>query len=393
MYRIFKDSDPNHLAARPVQWGHVFFGIIGIVFFYLAMAQFLSPGWSFVLSLGVAASYAWWYYSTHLDYTIASHAFSAVLLYALVALLRSTTRNKILIYSVVLGIASAFVILYLITGIVLVPLVLLALILHGRQIPELKIYGVAGVYLVVLVLTGVLLFVGSSAGYGGAPQILAQLSSDVSYSGATAHDFSLLDIPKSWYGFAKSLSVFPGLNGEEPSIFMAAQGTLGKGAVVGWYGLIMVVVIVPFVGLIALRKRLDPHTLLIAILTLWFLTYFPFAIYWEPTYIKWWTGALLPWWGLVGLVLAVSGLAPRFYKPYAAFIVGLVMVIAGANLISDFLPRSQLDNNQWLKLAEAIGADSIADDLFFAPTSGQLLDFYLPYFENRRTLSYPLILA
>jgi hypothetical protein len=67
LVRISRAMSSSDDVIRPIQMTHAILGGVGVVFFYLALALFLPRVWSLIISLGLASSYAWWYYSTHLE--------------------------------------------------------------------------------------------------------------------------------------------------------------------------------------------------------------------------------------------------------------------------------------------------------------------------------------
>jgi hypothetical protein len=77
-------------------------------------------------------------------------------------------------------------------------------------------------------------------------------------------------------------------------------------------------------------------------------------------------------------------------KGISVAIVGGVIILFSVNLFSDFLPNSRPDSNLWPQISDTLGEQTNPDDLFIS-LGNHPLDFHLPYFARRRTLSYDLI--
>jgi hypothetical protein len=385
IYRLTRDAGLADKAYPSVQWTHAVAGLIGIVFFYAAVSQITPLTLSIIISVGLGVSYAWWYYSTHLDYTVASHAFSCVLLFVLVSMFRAKEPRSVNLWALALGVVNALVVLYLMTGVLLVPVILVALWLHFRKSGAVSIllrYVISfGVFLAIL---GGVMWVAST---GTLPTPVALLG-QATYSGAFAHDFSITDIPKAFYGAAKGFATFPGLAEIEPNQFLAEAGTVSKLIFYAWQGVLVVVLLLPFLGILVLRKRLGEYTALTVALVGWFVVQLPFAIYWEPTYIKWWTGALVPWWALVGLLLARIEDRQVWYRRLSIVVGVWVTLLFAVNLFSKFLPNAMDSDEGLVSVANTLSEETQPDDLFVSLDESNILDFYLPYFGDRRTLSY-----
>lgn len=372
-------------ATLPIQLTHVVFGTIAVVFFFLALVRFVPRNWSFVISLGLAFSYAWWYYSTHLDYTINSHAMSCIFLYLLVLLFYSKSEARLHWRVLALGIVNALAILYLLTNILLIPVALVALLLSKKSRFDIALYLFSMILTVVIVGSGIWMMI------SGEPPSLARLVDNLTYSEAYAHGFALSDIPKSLYGFSKALVIYPILGHQSPNELYASSNFAGRIGFVVWHVLLSVIAMLPFVLLARLHSQLEMHRNLATTLVVWFTIQIPFGIYWEPSYIKWWTGVLIPWWGLIGLLMAVtSARSLSLHKTASMIVSSLILLFFSVSLFSDFLPNSIPDRNRWIQIANTLGDATGRYDLFISPRFHPL-DFYLPYFARRYTLSYETI--
>lgn len=384
--RIMRWSDN---AVRPIQLTHAIFGAIGVIFFFLALALFVPRTWSFIISLGLAFSYAWWYYSTHLDYTIISHSLSCIFLYLLASLCYSQSSGKFQWQVLALGFVNALTILYLVTGLLLIPVILVVLHLHydKKKDRSNSIFLYLSSMLLAIVFFGSIIWI-TDVGW---PHSWTNIWRNLTYSGAFAHEFALSDAPKSLYGFAKALVTYPTLGHQAPRELFASSSLLDRASFLAWYAVEMVIAVSPFIILTKLFRQLDRHKNFAIGLGVWFFIQGPFAIYWEPSYIKWWTGALVPWWGLIGILLVVTKARLSFLdKTLSIALCTVVVILFGVNFFSDFLPNSRPDSNRWLQITNMLGNSTGPNDLFVS--SGNLpLDFYLPYFARRHTLSYGMI--
>jgi hypothetical protein len=391
MIRIYSASRIMKLsenAELPIQFAHAVAGAVGAVFFFLGLALFVPRIWSIVITLGLTSSYAWWYYSTHLDYTIISHALSCILFYLLVSLNLPRASAKFQWQVLFLGIVNALAILFLLTEVLLIPVIMITLLLRSYQ-KETRIKNIA-LYLSSLLLA--VFFFGAIAWVIDVRTLPSwtNLLKNLTYEGANAHIFVFSDVPKALYGFAKAILTYPALGNQTPHDFLAASNLSNRISFVAWYALTMVIVVSPFLMLARLYKQLDPHRNLFITLGIWFFIQVPFAIYWEPTYIKWWTGALIPWWGLIGVLVAATSAKNLLRKSLSVAVPALVVIVFSANFFSDFRPNSLPGNNPWLKTTYILGKATQSGDLFIS-SQHHPLDFYLPYFARRHTLSYDLI--
>jgi hypothetical protein len=389
IYNASKMMNWSDNSIRPVQLTHAVFGTVGVVFFFLALVLFVPRLWSFILSLGLAFSSAWWFYSTHLDYTIISHALSCILLYLMASLIYSNAEGNFQWQVLALGIINALVILYLVTGLMLILVVLAAFFLYyGRKKAALAI----SLYLSSMLLTIVVILVIVWVTDAGLSNSSINISNNLSYAGAFAHNFALSDVPKTLYGAAKALLTFPTLGHQAPRELLAAASLIGRASFFAWYAIVMTLVGLPFVILLKLYPDLGKHKSIAAGFVLWFLIQLSFGAYWEPSYPKWFTGALVPWWGLIGLLLAVKATRQTVLnKVLSIAVYALVVATFSVNYFAEFLPNSRPSNNPWIPIANHLGEVTEPGDLFISP-GYHLLDFYLPYFSRRQTLSFDLIL-
>jgi len=382
-------------AVGAVQFANALLAAVGVVWFYLALRQVVADRLSVVASLGLASSHAWWYYATHLDYPIAAHALSCMVLYLLFSIIRPNERDGVQRRAFALGAVNALAILYLATRIVLVPVV--AITLHAsaapsgatepRRLRRPATGYLAGLAVSLVVVIG--LFALSSIRATGHPP--PQLWKKATYAGAVAHGVAPQDLPKALYGFAKSIVVYPAAGSEEPRHLLAASGVFTRAAFLTWYALVAMVAVAPFGLFVLNRQRLLACRVPATALVWWFVLELPFVVYWEPSYIKWLIGLLIPWWGLVG-ILAASAFAdePTAHRIVVRAVGGMVGVVFGVNLIAGFLPSSRADADPWLRATDILTRLSTPADLFVA-LEHHPLNFQLPYFGRRRVVSIDLV--
>jgi hypothetical protein len=391
-YSLAKEVVDTVNAVQPLQLTHSLLGTIGILFFFFGVKTYLSRYWSFLLSLGLAFSYAWWYYSTHLDYTILAQAVSCIFFYLLVSLFLSESPVPSRTRAIWLGVISAIGLLSLLTGIALVAIGLLALLLryysrnNWGELRSTVLWYISGILLTVILLVSIIWI--SNPGMNLSAK---SIWSDVSYAGASAHTFSLSDFVKSFYGFSKALIAFPLLGNQNPNYYLSTIGISGRVGYYTWYGLVICIGLCPMILLGIFFKNLGRYKYLIIILGAWMLMLFPYVIYWEPTYIKWWTVVLIPWWGLLGLLFVITTSNPSLNKLLKLLSIAGIAIFFATNFFSDFLPNSRANSNPWVKTAENLRSISKPDDLFLS-YSDLPLDFYIPYFGERTTLSRNFIL-
>lgn len=333
-------------ALSALQFGHALFAAVGVAFFFLAMRQIVPAAWSLVVSCGLASSAAWLWYATHLDYTMAAHAWSCVVLYALVSALGATSSRARRRWGAALGVANAMAALYLLPAVALVAVCVLTLRLAGDAALR---RGAMAAYLRALLLVSIL--VGGSVWLweGDAETAVPTIWQQITDRGASAHAFEPGDVLKSPYGFAKALATFPFLGNELPHDFLAGAAAWARIAFGIWYGALMLIAAAPLVAGVVLAKRLGTCRPLAAGLLLWFATQVVFGVYWEPSYIKWWTGALIAWWALLGMLLTHPVARPRLRLAVSV----LVALLLAVNLLAMQLPNARAADPLWLEFAYA----------------------------------------
>lgn len=384
-------------AVRPVQLAHALLGAFGIVCFYLALQQGVPEPWSLAASAGLSSSYAWWFYSTHLDYPIAAHALTCLFLYLLFGMIRPGTRHWTARRGVALGIVNALAILYLVTRVVLVPVAAITLFaaarndrgMQPRSLPRPAAGYAVGLVLALALFTALLAL--REAWSTGSPPTLSGIEDALAYRDSFVHSVTLLDAPKALYGFAKSLVVYPGTGDREPRELLASTGVLARTGLLAWYTVMTVAAAVPLALMVFRWRALTAWRIQLLALASWFVLELPFVVYWEPTYVKWLVGMLIPWWGIVAILAAGACAEQPERRPLlAGAAITAVALLFAVNLLTAFLPAVSCGANAWLRTTSALAAMTTPADLFVAAES-RPLDFYLPYFGRRRTVSFGLM--
>jgi len=383
-------------ALVPVQLAHALLGTLGVLWCYLALRRVVDERYAALASLGLAASYAWWFYSTHPDYPMAAHALSCLFLFVAVRLIDSRSARWRWWHACALGGVSALATLFLITRVILIPVAIVALRAapNNDMAPLPRLRRDATAYLAGLV--GVLaLVLASGAGLCVVAADRCPSSSALwtraTYAGSIAHRVELLDIPKVLYGLAKSLVVYPPAGRVEPTQLLATSGKLMRFGLAAWNGLLVLLAALPFASLAQFRPASPRSRALLVTLVAWFAVELPFAVYWEPTYAKWLIGMLIPWWSLVGLAAYSAAVRRAPVGRHAAAGVGaFVALVFAVNGVASFLPRATCAGNPWLRATERLTALSTSADLFVS-LAARPIDFYLPYFGRRHVVSLDLL--
>jgi hypothetical protein len=392
VFRTARALGWNGRALWPVTVFHAMVSALALACFFRGLNRITNePRLAAVVTAGLGCSYAWWYYSTHVDYTILSHAISCILLMLLAHLFarRADRENRL---ALLLGATVATIGLCLITSFMLTPVIAGSLWLYARErgMPvtrRLLLRYAAGFALAVVAVAALFIVVQPA----GIPS-LSGLIDQIKYSGSPAHAFAISDIPKGVYGITKAFTRFPGLAQSEASQLLADADRSLWWAYMAWSGAVLAVILAPFATLPLVWRSLGQWTGFTLTLLAWFAGQYAFTTYWEPTYIKWMPGLLIVWWALVGLELSIlSARGHRLARPARIGTVALAMVLFVANLTGKFLPSSRPSSDTWTPVTETLSASSRDEDVFVSLTP-QYLDLHLPYFGRRQVLSYAFAL-
>lgn len=393
LFRNFRWSDR---ALLPMQITHLFFGLVGVIGFYFGALRLTRPSMAFALSIGLASSYGWWYYSTHPDFVLAGSAFLTVALAFLINLLLAVEKRPILILSTGLGVSAALSILFFLTSALFVPVIIFAVLYrfwhdyHNPQAGKISVSVFSLTLLLTMALLSGWIFLGTDAGQ---QSVIELARSAIYYDGSSSKWFSinLGDIPRTFLGIGKSFVQYPPLGSQTPGEYFSSSSWAEVLLMLAWFAILGVIFVMPF-GLIAWQwKSLGLYRTIALVLITWIAIQILFGIIWVPSEVKWWIIILPPWFMLIALS---SALYLDSDIKYSLGLLGLILFfLCGLviNLSAVFWPQTQehLQGNR--QAARMMAAMSSPNDLFISASATDM-DFYLPYYENRRVISYPLTL-
>lgn len=396
VYQLFLKMKLGYRAVESVQVMHLVAGTIGILAFYYAVTQFAPAFASFIFSFGLALSFGWWYYSTHADYTLLSPVFQCILLIPLIRISTSEEPGQITRMAIALGITSAFVVLSFISSVVLIPVILLAvLLLHQKVFGKGIRFNNSGfIYLISFVLMAtVLVFVVWQITYASHSFLDSVITTSTVSSGSSDFYYGVVisDIPTAAFGIAKSLMTYPFLRGVAPSDYFEQATSFGRASFLAWNGVLAIIFFAPLLYTVVLRKRMGALGIPALILVGWIVIQTPFGILWVPSEIKWWVSSLVAWYALNAMIyvsLPIDFVARRLFIFFFVLFAASLFLI---NFSSEFLPKSRSTPDPPRIIAQELSELSNEVDLFITSNNDRL-DFYLPYFEERRVLAYPLAL-
>jgi len=188
------------------------------------------------------------------------------------------------------------------------------------------------------------------------------------------------------YGFAKSLVVYPGLGDREPHDLLASSGLGGRLAFAAWYGTVTVAAVLPLLLIARQWPALQRDRRLLIVLLAWIALELPFLIYWEPSYVKYFGPVLIPWWASAAILLAHAfGAQPAVRRAFVAAALVFIAGVGTTNLVAGFAPAAY-GGTDWRRIGALLASRSSRQDLFIS-AEYRPLDFYLPYFDQRRVVS------
>jgi hypothetical protein len=390
LFRYFGWSDR---ALLPMQFNHLLLGLMGVIGFYLGALRLTRPFMAFILSIGLASSYGWWYFSTHPDFVLAGSAFLAVALACLINLLLTRKKMSILILSIGLGISVALAILFFLTSALFVPVIIFAVIYrfwHDFHDPRVGIISLSALIstllLAVALLSGLIILVNDTR-----QQPIIEIVRTAIYLDSSASSWfsiNLGDIPRGFLGISKSIVQYPPLGTQTPREFLSIHSGIDVVFMLAWFSIWVVIFALPF-GLIAWKwKSLGLYRTIALVLIVWITIQIPFGILWVPTEVKWWIVILPGWFSLVALTSTLY--LDSDYKYSLGVLGGLFFFICVLviNLTVFFWPQAQEDLLGARQASSIIVGLSSPKDLFIS-VSPSNMDIYLPYFEKRRVVSYP----
>ncbi len=369
----------------PVLWLRITEGVLGLLFFFLAVRRLSGSLWiSLICALGLATTLSYWTYSTHLDQSISMVCFLCLALYLLTFIPESRTAF------IILPVAFALASLYNFTASIITLVSGLALLAYfkgkfkdraGKSVGFYLIYGAV----VLAVFLAALVFIGQSR------TIDINFFKSASFFGHPEYQFDFpRDILRGVLGFAKSEVTLPGYSGSLQALW-DQSGSIGKLGILAYYGLILLLMLVPVILFARQFRALSETRRCFGIaLAAWFTAFSLFNFWWDPGYIKYWLIPLICWWALAGIMLAhASEQQLRWHLALRAGVVALAVFSFLVNFVSVFLPESNPQSNSLLTIAADLEQKTQPNDVFISP--GLPVDFYITYFAGRDLVATGLL--
>jgi hypothetical protein len=376
-------------VITPIQVLRIIVGALGLVIFFLAIYRLVENiPISLLVTAGLGLTVSYWTYSIHMDQSINMVALLCLAFYIFVRQTRTGfTRSGILMLIIVLTFAS----LYNFTAAVSTVAFGVGVALFSQQtslfarFQKLVGFGLIYAILVALVIAAsVAIFVSPAsvvdpafwraATFGGKPEYLISPISDAI---------------RAAIGLGKSQILFPGIYGSLNNYFETAS-TTNRVMLLGYYGIILILLASPFILLAARRKQLGVKGKIALFLVIWLLAHTLFNWFWDPGFNKYWLIPLVCCWGMFALALDhIRATLTRYYRPAFSAVIAFIALSFLLNLTTQFLPDSRAQDNKWLTIATQMKTDSQPEDLFLSP--GHPMDFYISFFGRRDILSASLI--
>ncbi|MBL8118546.1 MAG: hypothetical protein JNJ78_13530 [Anaerolineae bacterium] len=372
-----------------IQTLRILVGALGLAVFFLAVYTLTeNQVIAIVTSAGLGLSVSYWTYSIHMDQSINMVCLLCMAFYVFVRQIKSgfNTRGTLLMI-----ILLAFASFYNFTAAVSAAAFGVGYVLFQpgfnpvRALRQLISFGAVYAIIVVGVILGAIaVFVSPSsvfdpafwraATFGGKPEYFINPVSDAI---------------RAAIGLGKSQILFPGLYGSVNDFFETASGS-SRILLAAYYGVVLVVLISPFIFLFLQRRKSGNGSKVAAFLFVWLLAHSLFNWFWDPGFNKYWLIPLVCCWAAAAIAInLLRTSANRFYKPVLLVALAVAIVSFGINLSTQFLPDSKADENEWLQIAYAMKTETQAEDLFLSPAHE--MDFYLTFFARRDVLSAGLI--
>ncbi len=376
-------------AYVAIQAYRILVGAVGLVLFFLAIDRLVSSRMLALLTtagLGVGAAY--FTYSTHMDQSINMLTLLILAFYLFVRQSQTgaTLRGRVLL-AFVLACAAFYNFTAALSALAFgVGVALMSadtsLVGRGRRLVG---FGLVYALIVVVVIAGaVVLFV--------SPSSLTDPAywRSVTFGGKPEYNVSIAgDAARAAIGLAKSQALFPGVAGEFSAYFETAS-TAQKVLLLGFFGVVLLILALPFLLLGARIRKLGAGSRMFLFLVVWLAAHSLFNWFWDPGFNKYWLVPLVACWAVAALALAhLQQHLPRFYRPALYGTVAFVLVAFVLNLTTQFWPQSRAADNPWLTIAQEMRTASQPADLFIAPRHP--MDFYLAYFSRRDIVSTGLI--
>lgn len=383
-------------VINPILFVRALTGAIGIIFCYLSLYRLRgSAVIAALVSLGLGVTATYWTFSTELYQSIAGAALIAAAFYVLVVIAKGArpVRNTHLIgLAVVLALAALFNIM----SVLAVPAfaVSVFLLTPGEKwtvgARRIVICGVA--FIITMVVIGFLVLVLFPRPFGLANPLT--WSDDSGTSQSVLGDLEpVQDLFRAFLGFAKSQVIFPGISvryAQGLREYWDTTTSLGRVVLVGFYGVVALVMALPAVVFIIRRRKLEAgERWLWMMLPPLFVCYGLFNWFFLPSDVHYWLVPTLFVWIMIGLLIAhVRQTLPRLYRPLLVGSIAGVIVIFSFNLVNQFWPENKNENPRQ-QVADLLKTETKTSDLFVS--DGDVLDFYISYFTRRDVLSLGVV--
>ncbi len=397
-YRLMTLTGWSGLVITPILASRALMGAIGVFFFTLAMYELTeSRVFGILAGLGLGLSAGYWSFSTDIYQSITMVAFVSLATYILIRQSKSGGSGLRLSAKFVLALVLAIATLYNVTAVLTAGAFTIAIALihtRGQLVERLKhmiIFGLIYSAQVAVIYLVVALFFSSN--WTGQLNPFTWTDSSSGTSLQVVQMEPVMDVFRTVIGFAKSEVAFPGLSIRDFRSFRNywdMSGELQKAAVLGYYGVVLLIASVPILILIWKRKQVpENQRWLLIVLPLWFVFYEIFNWVWFPSLSYVWVVPVLIWWVAVALAISLLRIAlPRLHRPAMAAAGLFVLLTFSISLLTQFMPESNPERVPWFDIAETLG-ESSTSDVFV--TSNHPLNFYIAYFSHRDVLSVDLI--
>jgi hypothetical protein len=376
-YLAHKATGADALAV--LQWINILAGVAGIAFMGWIASLLLGRDslLSYVLALGLAFSYGYWFHATDAEDVMVG---TAALLGGIALLAGGTSFPRTLGAAACLTFAALLQTSLLLGALPM--LVLLALFGDEKRTPwrtiAIFICGSALFITISLTLIATLgLGITTFEGLG------EWMSSGVSAQMSVWGSFHIRDLARAGHGAVKSLIAFPVLY-ERFSIFMNESENLEKTVWGAFTLLTIALVALQFaVGLLgAWSKRESRQIWRIPILcAAWVVPMAAAAAFWAPADVEFWVAALPGVWLFLGWCAMQKGRIPLHHAPMCT-----VAVLLSANLLLSFSPAARPANNTGRIRAEMLRDMSDPGDRIITP-GADWLTTYGSYFAERHVFA------
>ena len=388
MWRLAGWSDK---AIFPLQVFNALAGAVTVaIMFHLGERIARSAKIALLITFGFAVSCAVWLYSTEAEFVTPPLAEMLIVL----AWLVTASPNSFGKWrdAAKLGLGAGIAILTFLTNIIIVPMVLINFWLTENQpLFSRLIQMVRFLIVLALVVVPPYLFVMYLDGVRDLQSLVHWRLYGGQGAGNLYGTVGWQNLAYGGYAFLRTFASFPGLGLNDRTTQFWADGTTIARVTFGIYYLIaFTFVAIPFV--VAFVKRhplLQAHRRILGVLVTWTILQAGFSFYWVPKDLKFWFPILVPWWLLVGMLLATpcppTPRVPAFFSRlrFDAFVLGLALALLCINAMGLVLPHRVLETNRAYGIALNVRDQSRPQDLLITTDDNR----YIPYFTDRETIS------